>query len=248
MVRLPLKESISSKGEKQIYVNQMFATIAPRYNLVTRVLSFGADHRWKKKLVDLAEVEPHHCVLDLACGTGDITFLLAQQATSGRVCGVDITPGMLEIAKEKNRRLGLKTIQFELIDVMGLNYPEASFDRITTGYGLRNFPDIPRALGLIFRLLKPGGRFLSLDFGKPANPAYRALYLRYLQVVGSLLGWVLHGDPDVYRSIAETLKLYPAQRGMKELMDAAAFVETGYLNLLGGALAINFGRKGLSGN
>lgn len=248
MLRLPLKESISSNGKKQFYVNQMFATIAPRYDLVTRLLSFGADQRWKKKLVDLAEVEPHHCVLDLACGTGDITFLLAQRAPLGRIHGVDITPGMLEIAEEKKQRLGLTTILFELRDVMGLNYPEASFDRITTGYGLRNFPDIPRALGLILRLLKPGGRFVSLDFGKPASPVCRAVYLWYLQVVGSLLGWVLHRDADVYRYIPESLKLYPAQHGIKELMDAAAFVETGYLDLLGGTLAINFGRKSLLGN
>jgi demethylmenaquinone methyltransferase / 2-methoxy-6-polyprenyl-1,4-benzoquinol methylase len=248
MVRLPLKESISSKGKKQVYVNQMFATIAPRYDLVTRLFSFGADQRWKKMLVDLAQVEPQHCVLDLACGTGDITFLLAQRTTSGRVYGVDITPGMLEIAEEKKQRLGLMTIRFELRDVMELDFPEASFDRITTGYGLRNLPDIPGALGLILRLLKPGGRFVSLDFGKPASPLYRAVYLWYLQVVGSLLGWVIHGDADVYRYIPESLKLYPAQHGIKELMDAAEFVETGYLDLLGGTLAINFGRKSLLGN
>ncbi len=244
--KLPLKESLRSQEKRQTYVNQMFATIAPRYDLVTRLLSYGADQHWKRKLIDLAEVEPHHSVLDLACGTGDITFLVAQRATSGRVLGVDITPGMLNIAVERGRRLGLNGARFELGNVMTLDFPKGSFDRVTVGYGLRNLPDIPKALSLVLRFLKPGGRFLSLDFGKPANRAFKAVYLLYLQLVGSLLGWLLHGEADVYRYIPESLKLYPGQQGVKDLMETSGFVDTGYINLLGGALAINFGRKGES--
>jgi demethylmenaquinone methyltransferase / 2-methoxy-6-polyprenyl-1,4-benzoquinol methylase len=126
---------------------------------------------------------------------------------------------------------------------MRLGFSDGQFDRITVGYGLRNVPDLPRALEEVLRLLKPGGRFLSLDFGRPKNRIYRELYLRYLTFVGSSFGWVLHGDPDVYRYISESLKLYPAQDGVKTLMEAAGFNETGYLCYLGGATAINYGVK-----
>jgi ubiquinone/menaquinone biosynthesis methyltransferase len=241
--KLQMKEYIASKDRKQIYVNQMFATIAPKYDRVTSWLSYGQDRRWKRKLVQLAKIEPQHEVLDLACGTGDITFMLAETLTMGHVVGVDITSGMLDIANRKKGRMGCQNVRFELGDIMSLNFPDSQFDRITVGYGLRNVPDLPGALKEVWRLLRPGGRFLSLDFGKPRNRIYRGLYLRYLTFVGSSFGWVLHRDPDVYRYIPESLKLYPAQDGVKVLMDAAGFKETGYLCYLGGATAINYGAK-----
>jgi ubiquinone/menaquinone biosynthesis methyltransferase len=241
--KLQMNEYITSKERKQIYVNQMFATIAPKYDRVTSWLSYGQDKRWKRQLVELARIEPQHEVLDLACGTGDITFMLAETLTTGHVVGVDITSGMLDIANRKKEQIGLKTVHFELGDIMRLDFPDSQFDRITVGYGLRNVPDLPGVLREVLRLLRVGGRFLSLDFGKPKNRIYRGLYLRYLTFVGSSFGWVLHGDPDVYRYIPESLKLYPAQDGVKALMDAAGFKETGYFCYLGGATAINYGVK-----
>jgi demethylmenaquinone methyltransferase/2-methoxy-6-polyprenyl-1,4-benzoquinol methylase len=241
--KLEMREYITSTERKQIYVNQMFATIAPKYDRVTSWLSYGQDKKWKRQLVQLADIEPQHEVLDLACGTGDITFMLAETLTTGHVVGVDITSGMLEIANRKKEQMGIKTGRFELGDIMRLDFPDGQFDRITVGYGLRNVPNLPGLLNEVLRLLRPGGRFLSLDFGKPRNRIYRTLYLNYLIVVGSTFGWVLHGDPDVYRYIPESLKLYPAQDGVKALMDAAGFKDTGYLCYLGGATAINYGAK-----
>jgi ubiquinone/menaquinone biosynthesis methyltransferase len=195
--KLDMNEYIHSKDKKQAYVNQMFTTIAPKYDRVTSWLSYGQDRRWKRRLVELAEIEPHHEILDLACGTGDITFMAADIVTIGRVIGVDITSGMLEIANRKKEQAARKTVSFQLADIMSLDFPDGRFDRITVGYGLRNVPDLQQLLREVFRLLKPGGRFLSLDFGKPKNRIYRALYLKYLIVVGSTFGWVMHGDPDV---------------------------------------------------
>jgi demethylmenaquinone methyltransferase/2-methoxy-6-polyprenyl-1,4-benzoquinol methylase len=238
-----MREHITSKEKKQIYVNQMFSKIAPRYDLVTALLSYGQDRRWKKKLVRLTEVQPQHNVLDLACGTGDITFMLGKCITTGKVIGVDITPGMIEIACRKRDQLGMSRVSFEIGDVTRLAYPQDHFDRITVGYGLRNVPDITHLLSEIHRMLKPGGLFLSLDFAKPANLFYQRAYLRYLTVVGSTFGWMMHRDPDVYRYIPESLKIYPAQHGVKQLMNTVGFVETGYLTFGGGITAINYGRK-----
>ncbi len=238
--KLAMLEHISSKDKN--YVNQIFAAIAPRYDLVTKLLSFGQDQRWKRKLVGMAALEPQHQVLDLACGTGDITFLMADRVRNGRVIGVDITPGMIELARSKARSIAAR-VQFEVGDIMRLDHPDCSFDRITVGYGVRNVPHIPQLLNEAIRLLKPGGLFLSLDFGKPAQPSYCRIYLRFLGVVGSTLGWLLHRDPDVYGYIAESIKLYPGQDGVKRLMGEAGFVDTGIVQVFRGAMAINFGCK-----
>lgn len=237
-----MQEHIASPAKKQVYVSRMFATIAPRYDFVTALLSYGQDQRWKRKLVALADVQPHHQVLDLACGTGDITFLLAQRlGGDGRVTGVDIVPAMVELARSKAS--AETQAGFEVGDICGLAYADASFDRITAGYAVRNVPDIPRLLSEVSRLLKPGGRFLSLDFGKPQGEVYRKAYLGYLSLTGSALGWLLHRDPDVYRYIPESIKYYPGQGGVKTLMEAAGFVDCSVVNFLGGAIAINAGTR-----
>ncbi|MFN8005640.1 MAG: ubiquinone/menaquinone biosynthesis methyltransferase [Terriglobia bacterium] len=241
--RLNMKDFISSKEKKQIYVNQMFSKIAPRYDFVTSLLSYGQDRRWKERLVRLVDVQSQHAVLDLACGTGDITFRLARSGAPVRVIGVDITPEMIEIASRKKTQLGANQVEFEVGDITRLRFPDNSFDRITVGYGVRNVPDIHQLMSEVLRMLKPGGRFFSLDFGKPLHPVYCWAYLQYLSAVGSALGWILHGDPDVYRYIAESLRLYPAQHGIKQIMDKTGFVETGFLTFGGGITAINYGRK-----
>ena len=213
--KFDMQEHITSPAKKQFYVNQLFATIAPRYDLVTMLLSCGQDKRWKRKLVAMADVQPQHKVLDLACGTGDITFLLARQlGNQGRAIGVDITPEMVERARRKGLRE--PRVHFETGDICQLAYPDFSFDRITVGYGMRNVPEISRLLEKAFRLLKPDGQFLSLDFGKPEGQLYRRACLGYLSATGSALGWLLHRDPDLYRYIAESIKHYPGQKGSSE--------------------------------
>ena len=240
--KLDMQEHIASPAKKQIYVNQMFATIAPRYDLVTTLLSYGQDKRWKRKLVAMADVLPHHQVLDLACGTGDITFLLTKQLDSrGKATGVDITPEMVERARRK--ALHEPRVHFETGDICQLSFPDASFHRITVGYGVRNVPEIPSLLHEVLRLLKPGGLFLSLDFGKPEGRLYRRAYLGYLSTTGSALGWLLHRDADVYGYIAESIKHYPGQHGVRKMMEDAGFVDCGFVTFLGGAIAINWGTR-----
>ena len=240
--KLDMQEHIASPAKKQIYVNQMFATIAPRYDLVTTLLSYGQDKRWKRKLVAMADVQPHHQVLDLACGTGDITFLLAGRLGShGKATGVDITPEMVERARRK--ALHEPRVHFETGDICQLSFPDASFHRITVGYGVRNVPEIPRLLDEVLRLLKPGGLFLSLDFGKPEGRLYRRAYLGYLSATGSALGWLLHRDRDVYGYIAASIKHYPGQNGVRKMMEETGFVDCRLVDFLGGAIAINCGRK-----
>lgn len=178
--------------------------------------------------------------LDLACGTGDIAAALAARGAS--VVGLDITPRMIQIAVDKaDHRSGRCT--FLVGDMMTLPFPDGRFDLVTVGYGLRNVPGLDGALREIARVLRPGGQLVSLDFDRPGGRMVRAAYLSYLTVVGSILGAVLHGDPNTYRYIAESLRRYPGSAGVAALMRDLGFSGVGHLPLLGGLMAITYGRK-----
>jgi demethylmenaquinone methyltransferase/2-methoxy-6-polyprenyl-1,4-benzoquinol methylase len=241
--KLNLIEHISAPEKKQGYVNRMFEIIAPRYDFITVFLSYGMDRGWKRELVRMAALQGHEQALDLACGTGDITFALARALQTGRAIGLDITQGMLTLAEERRRKERVNNLAFQRADIMELPYPDQSFDCVTGGYALRNVPNVAGALAEIKRVLKPGGKFLSLDFGHPSNRLYRWAYLNYLIVVGSATGLLLHGDADMYRYIPESLKRYPGQQGVRRLMEQGGFVNCGFREFGGGIMAINYGTK-----
>ncbi len=230
------QDRFSSPERKRQYVRSLFATIADRYDLITVLLSGGLDQRWKRRLVARIPSPAGARVLDLACGTGDIAFEAA--AAGSRVIGLDITPRMVRLASLKPHRCR-PAVRFVTGDMMALPLPDAMFDVVTTGYGLRNVPDLAGALAEIHRVLRPGGLLLSLDFDKPPNRAIRAVYLAYLNVVGATLGMVLHGDPDTYRYIPESIQRYPGAAGVCELARTAGFARCTHQPVLGGFLAMH---------
>jgi ubiquinone/menaquinone biosynthesis methyltransferase len=229
-----LRSALDTPESKSRYVRRLFSTIADRYDLITVVLSYGQDRRWKQRLVSLAPVDADTRVLDLACGTGDITY--AMQARGARSVGLDITPRMVEIARRKRQSSGA---QFLVGDMMALPFGDGVFDVVTTGYGIRNVPVIAQALTEIRRVLRPGGLLLSLDFNRPSNSMMRSIYLAYLTVVGSTLGLILHRDPDTYRYIPESIRRYPGAEGVSAAARAEGFAECRHLSLLGGLMAIH---------
>jgi demethylmenaquinone methyltransferase / 2-methoxy-6-polyprenyl-1,4-benzoquinol methylase len=177
---MELREKLATPDGKRRYVRSLFARIADRYDLITRVLSYGQDGRWKRRLVDLADPRPGTRALDLATGTGDIAFALA--ARGADVVGLDVTARMIELAAAKAPGALSGATRFLVGDMAALPFPAASFDLVTTGYGLRNVADLTAAVREIERVLKPGGRLLSLDFNRPQNGAVRAVYLAYLSL------------------------------------------------------------------
>ena len=241
--KLDLKAHVASKEKKQRYANRLFETIAARYDFFTAFMSYGMDRGWKRELIRMLDSKGGETTLDIACGTGDITFMTAKQLTTGHAIGLDITQAMLEIAERKRRERATGNVCFHRGDIMHIPFADQTFDYVTGGYALRNVPEVAGALAEIKRVLKPGGRLLSLDFGHPANRLYRRAYLRYLTIVGSVVGLMMHGDADTYRYIPETLKLYPGQRGVCQMMQAAGFVDTGFREFGGGIMAINYGRR-----
>lgn len=235
-------EAVRDRGQKQQAVNRIFQIVAPKYDLITVALSYGLDRHWKDHLIKLATIHPHEQILDLACGTGDITLAANNHSTTARVIGLDICIQMLSQARARAAQVS-GGISFICGDMLALPFADQSFDLVTAGYALRNVPDLNAALIEIYRILKPGGRVLSLDFGKPRNRLYRALFIKYLALAGSFWGWLLHGDGDIYRYISVSLEDYPAQTGVLALMNSLGFVETGYIDFLGGAMAINYGER-----
>ena len=219
-------------------MRRLFDTIATRYDLITVLLSYGQDRRWKRRLVSLARVEAGSRALDLACGTGDISFELASRGAY--VVGLDITPRMLQLARAKPHPASLA--RFVAGDMMALPFRDAQFDIVSTGYGIRNVPVIEPALAEIRRVLRPGGLFLSLDFNRPRNAFVRAVYLGYLSVSGSLLGHLLHGDPDTYRYIPETIRRYPGAEVVTTMLTHQGFAEAEWFPVLGGLMVIHKAR------
>jgi len=231
-----LRAALSAPDSKSRYVRRLFSTIAGRYDLITRVLSYGQDRRWKARVAELSAARPGTRALDLACGTGDIAFTLAMRGAD--VVGLDITHRMLQLARSKGR-----AAQFVTGDMLSLPFGDEAFDLVTTGYGLRNVPDIPRAIAEMRRVLKPGGVLLSLDFNRPANPIVRGVYLAYLTLVGSTLGFILHRDPDTYRYIPESIRRYPGAIEVNAMIGRAGFSQSQYLPVLGGLMAIHHARR-----
>jgi demethylmenaquinone methyltransferase/2-methoxy-6-polyprenyl-1,4-benzoquinol methylase len=238
-----LRDRIATPAGKRRYVRALFATIADRYDFITRALSYGQDRRWKRRLVRLARPHEGVRVLDLATGTGDIAFAMA--ARGATVVGLDITPRMIEIARAKQRHAtGLAPMEFLVGDMLALPFADASFDIVTTGYGLRNVPSLATAIEEIVRVLKPRGQLLSLDFNRPSNPIVRGAYLTYLTIVGSTLGWVLHRDPDTYRYIPASIRQYPGAPAVARMLHERGFDRAQYHPVLGGLMAIHHAVRG----
>jgi len=241
---MSVQERIATPEGKRRYVRTLFATIADRYDLITVVLSYGRDRSWKRRLVDLAAPGPGVRALDLATGTGDIAFAVGERAD--RVVGLDVTRRMIEIAREKSRNGAAapgKEPAFLVGDMVSLPFASGSFDLVTTGYGLRNVPDLTAAVDEILRVLRPGGQALSLDFDRPSNGFIRTIYLRYLAIIGGAVGWILHRDPDTYRYIPASIRNYPGAAGVAAMMRARGFSDVRHYPVLGGLMAIHHAVK-----
>jgi len=233
-----LRSEIATPEGKRRYVRRLFATIADRYDFITGFLSYGQDRRWKRRLIALADLRDDDRVLDLACGTGDILF--AAMPPARMAVGVDVTFRMLQLAR---RRSNASRASLVTGDMIALPIGNARVTVVTVGYGLRNVPDLDEALREIQRVLTPGGRLLSLDFNRPSNAIVRGAYLAYLTVVGSLLGHALHGDPDTYRYIPESIRKYPGARRVAERMQRLGFDDVRAIPVLGGFMTIHVATK-----
>lgn len=208
---LDMAAMLADPARKQDFVTPMFDVIAPRYDDFTRLFSFGMDAAWKRALVAraLAAVPAPHTAFDLACGTGDLAFAIADGAPRARVTGVDPSTRMLDAARARARtHAAAARLAFAEGTLAAIPAADASVDLLTAGYGFRNAPDCDAALAECARVLRPGGVLASLDFFRPANAAWRALFLGYLRVAGDAVGWWWHRTPAIYGYIAASIAAF----------------------------------------
>ena len=240
----------ASGDQRAPRVNDLFASIARRYDLLNDLQSFGMHRLWKRRVIRLADVKPGDRALDLCCGTGDLSFALANRGAE--TVGLDFSEQMLAVAegrrqkaegRNKTSHSALRTPHFQQGDAQQLPFPDNSFDAVTMGYGLRNLTSWERGVDEMVRVAKPGGRIVVLDFGKPPNAIWRALYFTHLRLSVPLIGLLFCGNAQAYAYILESLKHYPAQLAVAEKMRALNLRNVKVINLLGGAMAINYAEK-----
>jgi demethylmenaquinone methyltransferase/2-methoxy-6-polyprenyl-1,4-benzoquinol methylase len=225
-------------------VNRMFDRIAGRYDAMNSVMTAGLHHRWRQRAAERAELGPGDSALDVCCGTGDLALELARRvAPGGSTVGCDFSEPMLEIARRKAEETGVTEVTFEWADALALPYPDASFDAVTVGFGVRNLADLDRGLGEMGRVLKPDGRLVILEITQPQRPPLSSFYSLWFDRVVPLLG-TLAGDRDAYSYLPDSVRSFPAPRDLAERIAVAGFERIRVTVLAGGIIAIHSGVRG----
>ena len=228
--------------EKSQRVAQVFDSVAPRYDLMNDLMSAGLHRAWKAFCVAVAGVRPGHFVLDIASGTGDLARAFAPQVEPGGfVVATDINASMLAEGRRRLEDAGL-CVPAALCDAETLPFPSASFDRVSVAFGLRNMTHKERALSEMYRVLKPGGKLLVLEFSRPWEPL-RGAYDFYSFQILPRLGKLVAGDADSYRYLAESIRQHPDQGTLKGMMEQAGFAKVHWNNLSAGVVALHIGLK-----
>jgi demethylmenaquinone methyltransferase/2-methoxy-6-polyprenyl-1,4-benzoquinol methylase len=229
--------------EKAGLVRRVFESVAPRYDLMNDLMSGGVHRLWKNTLVDVTHPRPGEKFLDMAGGTGDIAFRLCRrQGAAPDVTVCDVNAAMLAVGRDRAVDRGLlKGLTWLAGDAEVLPFPDRSFDGYTIAFGLRNVTDIDKALREACRVLKPGGRFLCLEFSKVTSAPIGRAYDAWSERALPFLGRVVAGDAESYRYLHESIRRFPSQRELAKRMTTAGFANVTWRNLSMGVVALHSG-------
>lgn len=226
-------------------VKDIFSSIAKKYERFNAVSSFGAYKAWLAGMMRQASISADDDVLDIAGGTGDVTFTVAKAKHPRHIQCTDLVDEMLDVARMHyaDGAADGVPVDFEVADAQNIPYGEATYDVLTMAYGIRNMPDRPRALAEMFRVLKPGGSLVCLEFSTPPNRVWRALYAFYLKHLIPFWGGLITGDREGFVYLARSIKAFPDQQGLASLMEAAGFTDVTWKNYTGGIAAVHVAKK-----
>lgn len=231
-----------SKGEQ---VEAMFDSIASAYDFMNTAMTFGMHRLWLRKALKALQglhLSPHS-IIDLATGTGDVAFKLSTRYPDAEIIGVDLSEGMLAVAREKATRLPENSIRFEQGDCLNLNYPDNSFSVLTIAYGVRNFEDLHKGFREFFRVLKPGGSFMILELSRPENKIIRLGYDIYARGVIPLIGRLVSKDRRAYTYLPQSIAAMPPRRRIAEMLEESGFKNVKYKSLTLGVVTYYIGSK-----
>jgi demethylmenaquinone methyltransferase/2-methoxy-6-polyprenyl-1,4-benzoquinol methylase len=228
--------------DKALYVREMFAAIAPRYDATNKLLTAGADEGWRKRAVAELAAPPGGKILDLCCGTGDLAFHLVRTDPSLEVTGADFCAPMLDGARARAPREDRAgRTSFVEADAMALPFADATFDGATMGFSMRNVVDVAGTLREARRVLKPGARFVNLDVTKAPNPLFRRLFNVYFYGIVPFVGGLVGGSKSAYRYLPNSLTNYPDADELAARFRTAGFADVRYVRLGGGAISVHVG-------
>lgn len=229
------------RGEKSTLVREVFDSVAGKYDTMNDLMSLGVHRLWKREFLTMMDPRPYHKLLDLAAGTGDISFGWLKRG-GGPVVMSDINASMLAVGQERAAANGyLSDIEILEADAENLPLPDASFDRISMAFGLRNCTNKDKVIAQAYRLLRPGGRFLVLEFSKLQIAGLEKLYDLWSFEALPRIGKIVAKDAESYQYLAESIRMFPAQEQLKQMFMAAGFERVSYRNLSGGIAAIHAG-------
>lgn len=231
--------------EKEKKVAEVFHSVAKNYDVMNDLMSLGVHHLWKKFTVELSHVRPGQTVLDLAGGSGDLTRLLCKKVgEKGQVFLADINAAMLHVGRDRLMDEGLfKNIHFVQGNAQYLPFANNSFHCITMGFGLRNVTDKDEALRSMYRVCKPGGKLMVLEFSTPNIPGLKPIYDWYSFNILPKVGKLFAQDEASYQYLAESIRMHPNQEGLKQMIERAGFEDCHYINLSGGIVALHIAYK-----
>lgn len=234
-----------ARDEKEVMVAEVFHSVAAKYDLMNDLMSFGIHRVWKRFTIECSGVRRNQRVLDLAGGTGDLTAKFSRMVgEGGEVILADINASMLKVGREKLRNKGIiDNISYVQANAEALPFPDDFFDCITISFGLRNVTDKNKALRSMYRVLKPGGRLLVLEFSKPIIKQLSTVYDAYSFHILPRIGEAVASDAGSYRYLAESIRMHPDQETLKGMMSDAGFDSVNYFNLTGGIVALHRGFK-----
>lgn len=238
---VPDKQSALSKKEQ---VAEMFNDIAFRYDFLNRTLSGGLDVRWRKKALSFLKDKQPQSLLDVATGTADVAIMACRMLKPQKIVGIDISEGMLELGRKKVAEQGMEhTIELLKGDSETINFPDNSFDAVTVAFGVRNFEDLEKGLAEIWRVLKPGGRLIVLEFSKPKWFLAKAFYNVYMKTVAPNMGKLFSKNRHAYEYLDASIKKFPEGKQFLTILDSLGYHSLQYKPLSLGICSIYCGEK-----